>query len=76
VSIADVTPDAVLEAVEAGCNTLPELAERFEVLPSSRFLTGALRDLEAAGLVRCPVHPRTGTTFTSTRTHVTTGDNR
>jgi hypothetical protein len=67
VSVRDITPDAVLAAVEAGCDTLFRLAERFEVLPHSAFLRDALAALEADGLIRCTVRPGTGTTFTSTR---------
>lgn len=71
-SVHDITRDAVLAAVEAGRDTVPDLAARFEVLPSSRFLIEALRDLEAEGLIRCTVHPKAGSTFTSTRQPATT----
>jgi hypothetical protein len=47
VSVRDITADTVLAAIATGASTRDDLAQRFEVLSSSRFLTDALRDLGA-----------------------------
>jgi hypothetical protein len=44
VSVRDITADAVFAAIAAGCSTCDDLAARFQVLSSSRFLTDALRE--------------------------------
>lgn len=50
-SIADISPDAVLHHIRAGKHTRAELGAVFEVLPGSHFLKDAITDLLAAGLV-------------------------
>lgn len=44
-SVRDITADTVLAAIAAGVSTRDDLAARFEVLSSSRWLTDALTEL-------------------------------
>lgn len=46
-SVRDITADTVLAAIAAGASTRDDLAQRFQVLSSSRFLTDALTELGA-----------------------------
>ena len=50
-SIADISPDAVLHHIRAGKHTRAELGAVFEVLPGSHFLKDAITSLLGAGLV-------------------------
>ncbi len=47
----DISAATVLAALRAGACTLGDLAQRFEVLSSSRFLADALTELGRAGMV-------------------------
>jgi hypothetical protein len=47
VSVRDITVDTVLAAIAAGCSTRADLAQRFGVLTSSKWLTDALHELGA-----------------------------
>lgn len=46
-SVRDITADTVLAAIADGCSTRDDLAQRFGVLSSSKWLTDALNELGA-----------------------------
>jgi hypothetical protein len=56
VSYQDVTPDAVLHAVQAGDRTRADLGTTFRVLASSAYLTDAIEALVARGELDVDVH--------------------
>lgn len=51
-SIQQISPAAVLHALQAGARTMADLADKFEVLPSSLFLADAVGTLIAHDQVR------------------------
>ncbi|GGN39134.1 hypothetical protein FHR83_006786 [Actinoplanes campanulatus] len=60
-SARDITADTVLAAIAAGASTRTDLAARFQVLSTSRFLTDALAELgvveDAHGRLSAPALP-------------------
>lgn len=47
-SVQQITEESVLAAIRAGCDTRPDLAEHFGVLPNSHTLFMALHQLRDA----------------------------
>jgi hypothetical protein len=56
VTIADISPAAVLHAIRAGKRTKADLADAFDVLPTSLFLGDALGTLIATEQIRVNEH--------------------
>lgn len=50
-SIAEISPDAVLREIRAGVDTRAKLAERFQTIPQSVFIADVLRVLVCRGLI-------------------------
>lgn len=50
-SIADISSDSVLHAIQSGKNTRAELGDVFSVLPTSHFLEDAISDLKNHGRI-------------------------